>query len=105
MAVERSIDVHSVGDQLDGHPRILQQGDDRTRLAVVDRSHRVEQMRRHRRPGLDRGPGLGVGRLGVANGRNHIRINQGGDRIQCAAAFRSQRHHPDRPAAGVEHPS
>ena len=53
-AVQRGVDVHAVGDQFDRHPRVLQQRDHRTRLAVMDRAHSVEQVSAH--------PGAGLGR-------------------------------------------
>ena len=54
MPVQGGIDVHAVGDQFHRHPRVLEQRDHRAGLAGVDRAHRVEQMRRHRRTRVDR---------------------------------------------------
>ena len=80
--------MHPVGDQLDGHPRILQQRDDRAGFAVMDRAHRVEQVRAHGRARLDRRPGLFVGGLGVARPRRP-RPRRRSARIAASAPSRS----------------
>ena len=103
MPVDRRVDVHPVGDDLDGDPVVLQQRDDRAGLAAVDGPHRVEQMGTDSCAGVDGRAGLGVGRLGVPDGHHDTRRPELGDGGERAVAFRSQRHHPDAARPGIEH--
>ena len=101
--VDRGVDVHPIGDQLDGHRRVFQEGDDRTGLATIDRTHGVEQVRSHRRARTDRRPRLFVGRLGVADRHDDARIDEPPDRGQRAVAFRRDGHHANGATARSEH--
>ena len=103
VAVQRGIDVHTVGDHLDGHPWIVQQGDHRSRLAVVDWPHGIEQVSSHGGSSVDRRTRLRVGGLGVAHRSDGPGIDHSPDRGQRPGALRREGHHPDRPVAGGQH--
>ena len=96
--------MHAVGDQFDGHPRVFEESDDRPGLAAIDRAHRVEQVRAHRRARVDRSPRLLVGRLGVPDGGHHARIEQLPDRGERAVAFRREGDHANGTSARSEDP-
>lgn len=81
------MDVHAVGDQLDGDPGVFQQCQRGTGLAVMQRPHRVEQVGADRRAEVDGAAGLLVTGIGMAKGDNHSSVNQPGDRRVAAAAF------------------
>ena len=88
----RGVDVHAVRDQLDGHPRILQQRQRRSRLAMVQRPHRVEQM------GADRGAQRdGVG----GSARSWHRYAQAPQPLQRPPNGGSRRRLPGRSGASV----
>ena len=69
--------VNAVSDQFDRHPRILHQGSDRTRVAVMKRSHRIRQMCRDGGAFLDRDlrhliVGIGMPDCGNRSGTNDL---------------------------------
>ncbi len=91
--------MHTVGDQFDGHPRVFEERDDRPGLTTIDRAHRVEQVRAHRRARRDRRPRLLVGRLGVADGGHRTRVDDPTDRRKRTVAFGCEGDHANSPAA------
>ena len=96
--------MHPVGDHLHGHPRILQQGDHRTGLAVVHRPHGVEQVGADARAGVDGRPRLLVGGVGVADRGDRAGVHHLPDRGRTAGPLGGQGDHPDRPPARRQHP-
>ncbi len=96
----RGVDVNTVGDQLDGHPRVLEQRKDRPGLAVMHRPHRVEQVRADGRTEFDGPAGLFVRRVRMSNGDNHSGIDEADNRLIAAGAFRCQGDHPDCAVSG-----
>ena len=66
----RRVDVQPVGDHPDRDPLVLEDGRGRPGFAVVERRHRVEQVRRVSRAGLDPAPHLLVAGVGVPD-RDH----------------------------------
>ena len=102
--VHRRVQVNPVTEHLHRHPRVLDQRGHRSGLAVVHRTHRIEQVRPDPRPGLDRRDGLVVGGIGVPDGGDRPGIHDLGDGVQCAVQFGGDGDHPDRPTGGLENP-
>ena len=61
------VDVDAVGDQPRVDARMIEHGPDEARIAVADLAHGIEQVRRHRGAGPERGGGDIVARIGVAD--------------------------------------
>ena len=102
VSIQRGVDVHTVGDQFDCHTGVFEQRDHRTGLAVIDRAHRVEQVRPHRRARRDRRPRLFIGRVGVAHRGDNARVDDSPDGRQRADPLRRQSDHPNRRTAHRE---
>jgi hypothetical protein len=83
-AEECVVDVESVGNDLQGDPGIFQERQNRARLALVERPHGIEQVRRHGGARCDRRLRLGVGGVGVANCGDGAMRRDGVDRLQAA---------------------
>jgi hypothetical protein len=80
----RDIRMHmeSVEDQLEGDPVVFEGRDHRSRGAVVDARHGVEDVGEEARPAVERGPGeLKVG-LGVADGHGDAVLHEHVDRLE-----------------------
>ena len=97
MSIQGGIDVHTISNQFDGHPGVFQERNHWAWLASMDRAHRVEQVRPHRRPRRDRRLRLLVGRLGVADRGHRTRIDDSADRRERSGALGRQGHHANRP--------
>ena len=96
------VQVHPVGDQLADHGGRVEQGHHRPRLAVVHRPHPVEQVGADAGAGGDRGAGLLVRGVGVADRRDHPLRGEQLDRLQRAVALRGEGDHPDRAPAQLD---
>ena len=104
VAQQGRVQVNAVGDQFHRYHRIFQKRDHRTRFAMMNRPHRVEQMRRHRCACGDRRAGLLVARVGVTHGGNRSRSDDPADRLECPGPLRGQGDHPYRSLGGGEQP-
>ena len=96
------VQVHQVGDQLDGHPLVVQQRADRAGLAVVQRAHPVEQVGGDRRARVDRGHDLGQRGVGVPDRGDGALADQPADRVHGVGQLGGQGDHPHRALARVE---
>ncbi len=70
-------------------------GDD-AGIAVIQRTHRIEQMREHPRAGFDTGVRLVESRVGMADGDDHIARGQAANRVEPADQLRRQRDQAQR---------
>ncbi|SKV04908.1 Uncharacterised protein [Mycobacteroides abscessus subsp. abscessus] len=98
------MDVHPVGDQLDGHVRALQKCGDGARLAVVDRPHGIEQVGGHGCPCRNRLLCLLIGGIGMPHGGHHSPPREHFDRRYRARQLGCDGDHLDVPTPGVEQP-
>ncbi len=75
---------------------VCQRGADDARLAVVQPTHRVEQMRETAGTGSERGHTVFVTAIAVADLRHDAHLSQMADEIQMARHFGRERQHADR---------
>ncbi len=106
-AVERElrdgrVHVHPVEDELERHAVVLEGCDHGTGSSVVDARHRVERVREHPRPPVERLPGLLEGCLGVPDRDRDAVLHQYVDRLECIRQLGSDRQEPQRAARRAE---
>ena len=76
--------VDAVGDDCGDCGRLGERGGDDAGIAMIQRAHRVEQMREHPRAGVDAGVGLVERRVGMADGHNDAARDEAPNRVERA---------------------
>ncbi len=81
-------------------------GGDDSGIAMVQRAHRIEQMREHPRAGVDAGIRLVEGRVGMADGNDHVARGKSANRVDCSRQLgrerdQSKRAHREHSLEGV----
>ena len=97
----RGVQVHAVGDELDVD-RCLEQGTDRSGVAVVQGRHGVEEMGADAGARVDRGPHDVVRRVGVADRDDHAGVGETAYGVEAAGQLGGDRDHADGPLARGE---
>ena len=88
--------VDAVGDDRGNCGTRSERGGDDSGIPMVQRAHRVEQMREHPRAGVDAGIGLLEGRVGMADGNDHVARGEFANRVECAGQLGRQRDQSKR---------
>jgi hypothetical protein len=89
------VNVQAIGDQLDGYAVVVEQSHNGSRLAVVYRGHRVEEVRSLPGACIDRGPRDCIVGVSVSDSDNRTRLSDLPDSVERAMALRRQGHHCD----------
>ena len=84
-----------IGDQLERHPVIKQERRCGTRLSMMQRWHRIEQVGRNTRAGVNCLLDHRRVRTGMPNRHNCSRSDEFWDRSECTINLGRQRHHRD----------
>ncbi len=88
--------MDTVGDDSgDCGTRRERRGDD-AGIAMVQRAHRIEQMREHPGAGVDAGVRLVERRVGMADGDDHVARGQTANRVESARQFGRESDQPKR---------
>src|SRR4030042_1549476 len=87
--------MDTISDNLGGYGFSLKDSYQRSRCAMVNRGHCVEQMRYMREAGVESIESLLVSSVRVAEGGDNIRVNERADDSQAVRQFRCDRHHTE----------
>ena len=94
--------MYAVADDLAGHTRISEEDAHGPRVAVEQRWHRVEEVRRHGRARINGSAGsIAIGRS-VAHCGDGATLDDEADGLKGAREFGGQRHHANATVARVE---
>ena len=78
------MNMNSVGDDCGECGTRRERCGDDAGIAMVQRAHRVEQMREHPGAGVDAGVRLVEGRVGMADGDDYVARGQPANRVESA---------------------